>query len=260
MGPAIQFRQPPRSARVDRHPAGRRVLAEAVRVRRPRLSGRRRLHGPGQLGHRPGRRRALRLHAAQRDPDFQPDGDPAAGARRAAGHRQRPRSRAGVPRQLLAAGHDLPLDPLRDRDCRVRPRGSDRRGDRAEPALRPAAHLGRVAHRARRADRAVPSAQGLPLRRGAGDRADRGDRRVLRRGTDPGAAGYGRRHGRIHSARRDPHQPRHALHRAGHPRRDGDAAQPLPPLVDRPDAEVPRHAGPASAKRSGLRRSIRRWR
>ena len=37
------------------------------------------------------------------------------------------------------------LDPLRDRDRRLRPRRSDRRGHRAQPAVRPAADLGRRA-------------------------------------------------------------------------------------------------------------------
>ena len=81
---ASKTQQPPRSPRLHRHPARRRLLAQDARLRRPGLPGRRRLHGPGQLGHRPRRRRALRLHAAQRHPDLQPDGDPAAGARRRA--------------------------------------------------------------------------------------------------------------------------------------------------------------------------------
>ena len=37
-------------------------------------------------------------------------------------------------------------------------------------------------------------------------------------------------------------QPGHAVHRDRHPRRDGDAAQPVPALVDRADAQVRRHA------------------
>ena len=71
------------------------------------------------------------------------------------------------------------LGPVRDRDRGVRPGRSDRRGDRAESAVRPAADLGRLPHRARRADRAVPAAEGLPLRRSAGRRADRADRRLV---------------------------------------------------------------------------------
>ena len=45
------------------------------------------------------------------------------------------------------------VDALRDRDRRLRSGRGDRRGHRAQPALRPAADLGRVPHRARRADR-----------------------------------------------------------------------------------------------------------
>ena len=48
---------------------------------------------------------------------------------------------------------------------------------------------------------------------------------------------------RIHPADRDRHQPGDALHRARHPRRDGDAAQPVSALVDRADAPLRGHAG-----------------
>ena len=40
-----------------------------------------------------------------------------------------------------------------------------------------------------------------------------------------------------------PAQQQHAVHRHRHPRRHRDAAQPLPALVDRADAQVPRHPG-----------------
>ena len=60
------------------------------------------------------------------------------------GHCQRTRPRAGLPRQLLEARHDRALGALRDRDRRVRSGGGHRRRHRAQPALRPAAHLGRV--------------------------------------------------------------------------------------------------------------------
>ena len=69
--------------------------------------------------------------------------------------------------------HDRPLGALRDRHRRLRPGRGDRRRHRAQPALRPAAHLGRLPHGARRADRALPAAPGLPLRRGARRRAHR---------------------------------------------------------------------------------------
>src|SRR5438445_51416 len=39
-------------------------------------------------------------------------------------------------------------------------------------------------------------------------------------------------------ARRDPAQPGPAVHRHRHPRRDGNAAQPVPPFLDRADAAV----------------------
>ncbi len=222
------------------HTAGfwRKMLAFAG----PGLSRGRRLHGSGQLGNRPRRRRTLRLHPPQRHHDFEPDGDSAAGTVRAAGHRQRPRSRAGVPRQLFAADDDRVVDSVRDRDRGLRSGRGDRRRHRAEPALRAAAHLGRLPHVARRADRALPAAQGLPLRRGARHRADRRSSPAASRvELLARTSGLGRGRGRIHSAHRDLTQPGHALHRHRHSRRDGDAAQPLPALVDRADAEVSGH-------------------
>ena len=185
------------------------LLAQDDGVCRARLPGRRRLHGSGQLGDRSRRRRALRLHADQRDHAVQPDGDPAAGALGAPRHRQRPRSRAGVPRSLLAAGHLRAVAALRDRDRGVRSRRGDRLGDRAQPALRPAAVLGRLLHRARRAARALPAAVPLPLRRGAGGAADPRHRRLVRDRAGAGAARPRRRCcGRSCPIRRSPATPR----------------------------------------------------
>ena len=56
-------------------------------------------------------RRPVRLHAAQRRHDLEPDGDPAAGPGGPAGHRQRTRPGAGLPRQLLPARHHRALAP-----------------------------------------------------------------------------------------------------------------------------------------------------
>ena len=191
--PLRGWRSPP----VTRRACARSTARSSSRSTRVSGGSCSRLPGPGYLvavGYMdPGNwatdlagRRALRLHAAQRDPHLQPDGDPAAGARRQARHRQRTRSRAGVPRQLLEAGDDRAVDPLRDRDRRLRSRRGHRRGDRAQPAVRPAADLGRLHHGARRAHRAVPAAQGIPLRRSAGRRADRRDRRVASRSRSGG--------------------------------------------------------------------------
>ena len=73
-----------------------------------------------------------------------------------------------------------PVGAVRDRDRRLRSGRGDRLGDRAEPAVRPAAVLGRVPHRARRAARAVSAAVPLPLCRSAGRAADSRDRRIVR--------------------------------------------------------------------------------
>ncbi len=62
--------------------------------------------------------------------------------------------------------------------------------------------------------------------------------------------GGGRR--RLHPARVDRPEQRHALHRGRHPRRDRDAAQPLPALLDRPDAQV-RRLGRQQARGDPLR-------
>ena len=84
--------------------------------------------------------------------------------------------------------HPRALDPLRNRHRRVRPRRGDRRRHRAQPAVRPAADLGRLPHRARRPGRPLPAEPRLPLRRSAGRRADPGDRRLVRRRVVAGAA------------------------------------------------------------------------
>ena len=129
-------------------------------------------------------------------------------------------------------------------------------GDRAEPAVRPAADVGRLPDVARRAARPLAAAVPVPLRRGARRAADRRDRRVASRSswrwrgpTSPACSAGCCRRTEIVA------QPRHALHRRRHPRRDGDAAQPVPALVDRPDAQVRRRRRRAGARRCGLRRS-----
>ena len=70
----------------------------------PGLSGRGRLHGPRQLGDVARRRLEVRLRAADRCAAVQSDGDPAAGLVRAAWHRRRPRSGAGLPRRVSTRG------------------------------------------------------------------------------------------------------------------------------------------------------------
>ena len=69
-------------------------------VPRTGLSRRRRLYGPRQLGDLARRRRPVRLRASDGRAALQHDGDPAAGAVRAARHRLGARPRAGLPRQL----------------------------------------------------------------------------------------------------------------------------------------------------------------
>ena len=59
---------------------------------------------------------------------------------------------------------------------------------------------------------------------------------------------------------RGPDQPGDALHRDRHPGRDRDAAQPVPALLDRADADATTTPTPARSRRSGSRRSTRRSR
>ena len=74
-------------------------------------------------------------------------------------------------------------------DRRLRPGRGDRLGDRAQPALRAAADVGRVPDRARRAAGALSAAVPVPLCRGAGRAADPGHRRVVRGRARAGTAG-----------------------------------------------------------------------
>ena len=186
---------------------GSRLVGTGAGVRGSGVSRGSRLHGPGELGHGLSRRLAVRLRAAQRHPDLQPDGDPAAGARRQAGHRDGARPGPSVPRPLLATHLHPALGDLRDRDSSLRPGGGDRLGDRAEPAVRGAAAVGHRDHRARRAAGAVPTAPGLPAAGGAGHRPDRDDRRVLHLRDPDLTARPLRGGGGVRAGRGDPAQP-----------------------------------------------------
>ncbi|CAA9336762.1 MAG: Manganese transport protein MntH, partial [uncultured Gemmatimonadaceae bacterium] len=214
------------------------LVAEAAGLRRARLPRRGGVHGPRQLGHRPGGWLAVRLHAAHRDPDVEPHGRAPPGARLEARHRHRPRPGAGVPRPLLAAHGARALAAVRGRDRRLRPRRGDRLGDRAQPAVRDPAAVGGGDHRARRAARALAAEQGVPAHRGARDRPGGDDRRLLPVRDHPLAPRRGRGRARLHPHPRHPPEFRDALRRDGDPRRHGDAAQPLPALVHRADAQV----------------------
>ena len=68
-----------------------------------------------------------------------------------------------------------------------------------------------------------------------------------------GSAGW------LHSQPANRPQHRHALHRHRHPRRDGHAAQSLPALLDRADAQIRADAPAAKPRPSSSPRSTRRW-
>ncbi len=194
--------EPPRIARDGADPVDGQLLAQAARVLGPRLPGRGRLHGPGQLGHRHRRRRPVRLHAAQRDHAVEPDGDPAAGAGRAAGRRHELRPGAGLPRLLLQARSHGALGAGRDRHRGVRPGGGDRLGGGAEPALRHPARRRGHDHGLRRPDRAGPPAAPLPHPRGHRPHPDSRNRGRIRVRAVPVEAGPGRRAPRLRAERR----------------------------------------------------------
>ena len=225
-----------------------------LRVCRPRLSGRGRLHGPGQLGDRPRRRRALRLHAAQRDHDLEPDGDPAAGARRA-----RSASPAAATSRRRAA-------------TATRGRSTIALWILCEIAIA-ACDLAEVIGAAIALNLlfGLPLIWGvcitaldvlivlflqhqrIPLRRGAGRRADRR--------ASPASFAIELWLAQPDPGRRSPSasfraseiltQPDDALHRDRHPRRDGDAAQPVSALVDRADRAI--YSTRSRARREAIR-------
>ena len=145
-------------------------------------------------------------------------------------------------RDAYSHAHDVrPVDPLRDRDCRLRPRRSARRRHRAAAAVRHPAALGRVPDGDRRVPGAVPAEPRLPLRRSDRADADSRHRRLLCDRAVDGAARSDRRWPPASIPRvGDSAESGDALHLDRHPRRDGDAAQPVPALVDRADAHVRR--------------------
>ena len=163
-------------------PGNAPVLEKDARLCRAGLSGGGRLHGPGQLGDRPGRRRAVRLHPAVRHPDFQPHGHPAPAPVHQARRRHRARSGAGLPRSLLEAHGLVSLDSVRTGHRRLRSGRGRRLGHRPATAFRHPAGLGLRHHLPGRARRAVSAEQGLPLHRGAGRHAHRDHRRLFRGG------------------------------------------------------------------------------
>src|SRR6185436_7565472 len=75
----------------------------AVRVCRAGLSGQRGIHGSGQLGHRPGRRRTVRLSPSLGFANVERDGSAAPDAERSIGNCIGPGLGAGLPGYLSPA-------------------------------------------------------------------------------------------------------------------------------------------------------------
>ena len=192
-----------RGVRHHRHQAVRLVLAQAHVVPRARLSGRGRLHGPRQLGDFARRRLEVRLRAADRRAAFQSDGDPAAGLVRAARHRRRPRSGAGLPRRVSPRGVVAALGAHRNRDLRHGPCRGDRHGDRAQSVVRHSARNRRADHCARRVPDSVDAESRLPLDRGFHRHLDGRDCDLLHRPDRDGRSRMGRRDPRLRADDRD---------------------------------------------------------
>ena len=184
--------------------------------------------------------RMLRLPAHLGPADEQPDGRAAPDAVGAAGAGHRPRPGPGLPR-LLQPGRPLdPVRPLRDRHRRLRPGRGARHGDRAATAHRAVGLFG---------GHGIPLVwavviTGLDVLPAAGHPAAAASAR-WRRSSCRWSATIGacfiveiflsqaRSVGdrRRASSRRDAlPTARCCLHRDRHPRRHGDAAQPLPAL------------------------------
>ncbi|KAH2823025.1 hypothetical protein KXV85_001884, partial [Aspergillus fumigatus] len=162
-------------------------------------------------------------------------------ARRAARHRHRPRSGAGLPRQLFDAGQFHAVAGLRGRHHRLRPGRGDRHRDRVEAAVRHSPDRRRADRRARCLPAAVADEQGIPLPRSLRHCAiDRHRGLLCDPGRGRGAAGRRDAEG-LRALEPDLHQSGDALHRHRHHRRDGDAAQSLSAFLDRADPRLSAH-------------------
>ena len=226
---------------------------------RPGLRRGRRLRGPGQRRGQPHRGSAVRVPPGLGRGERQPDG----GARAVPvgeagpGHRREPARAAGHP--TAARGPDRVLGAGRVRCRGHRPGGGDRRGDRAPPAVRPAA-AARRGGGGRRVDggpRGAEPSRAAALRDG-GHRAARGDHRRIRRGTR-GQPGVGTGHaGRAGApVRRD----RDRAARGEHARCHRHAARDLPALRPRPGPPRPHRGlrpGPPAARDPLGRRTLPR--
>ena len=154
-----------RRLRHHRHATQGAAVEEAHRLSRAGLSRRRRLHGSGKLGDLARRRLEVRLRAAHHRAAFEPHGDPAAGAVRAAGHRRRARSGAGLPRRVPSRGGLAAVGAGGDRHLRDRPRRSDRHRHRPQSLVQNSAGNRRRHHRARCVPHSGNAAPRLPLDR-----------------------------------------------------------------------------------------------
>ena len=205
-----------------------------------------------------GSRFGYRLHLGAADE--QPDGGAAADAVGAA----RASSPAGTSRRPAAtatpAGPLVALCPLRDRHRRLRPRRGAGHRHRPAPAPSSAARIPLVwavlITGARRLPAAGDPARGHPQMEAFILVAGRDHRRLLRRRDLPAQARLGAASptGFVPVAARS----RAMLYIADrHPRRDGDAAQPLSPLGARAVPRRAAHAGGHRARRAATTSSTR---
>ena len=210
--------------RLGGNPQEGSVLAQAARVPWPRLSRRRGLHGPRQLGDLARGRFQIRLRAADGRAVVQRDGDRVAVAVHAAWRRRRARPRTGLPRFISALDLAAALAVGGTGDHRDRPRRSHRHRDRSQSAVSHSALDRRHSDRGGRVPDPGAASLRLSLDRSL-RRGDAGRDRGLF--CDPDRARrsrLGRGAARLRADLGHSRQPRDALSRARHSRRDRHAA------------------------------------
>ena len=184
----------------------------------------------------------------------EPDRDGGPDAVGEARDRDRQEPARALPREVLPAQLDRPLDPGRGGRDGDRHRRGRRRRARAQPAVRDPAVPGGADRRRRRVRDPRAPAAGLPPARGR----DRGPRRAScssrsgSRSSTPKPNARRRRRPPVHPGLRR-HREHPARHR--HPRRDGDAARRLPALGADPAARSSAATTTSAGGSCGSRRS-----
>ena len=167
-------------------------METAVCLFRASLSGQCWIHGPGQLGCRPGGRSQVRLQAAVGAAALQFDGDSVTDALSTARDSHPARSGASLPRDVSTGGVVDALGVVRDRHCRLRFGRGFGGCDCPESALSSAFARRSAAHRPGHPTDPVVHPAGNPGHGKHGFSAGAGDCQLFFRGNLVGKAGSGR--------------------------------------------------------------------